>query len=84
MPSRIYRCDDCGKRAPEGEWLTVHVPHPKAGEEPVGASQCPECGELNSLTNMCDEPGCRSEASCGWPTPDGSYRRTCGEHYNKI
>lgn len=27
----------------------------------------------------CDEPGCRQEATCGFPTPHG-YRRTCGRH----
>lgn len=34
----------------------------------------------------CDEPGCESEATCGWPTrgigtsPKAGYRRTCGDH----
>lgn len=27
----------------------------------------------------CDEPGCYSEASCGFSV-DGGYRRTCYEH----
>ena len=27
----------------------------------------------------CDEPGCKAEADCGWPS-GGGYRRTCGVH----
>ncbi len=41
---------------------------------------CPKCGEINStLAEVCDEPGCNEEATCGWPSPSG-YRTTCGEH----
>lgn len=28
---------------------------------------------------MCDEPGCKEEITCGTPTPTG-YRRTCSTH----
>ena len=28
---------------------------------------------------QCEEPGCKKQSSCGWPSPSG-YRRTCGEH----
>jgi hypothetical protein len=31
---------------------------------------------------MCDEPGCKEEITCGTPTPTG-YRRTCGKHLPK-
>uniref|UniRef100_A0A6M3IH71 Uncharacterized protein n=1 Tax=viral metagenome TaxID=1070528 RepID=A0A6M3IH71_9ZZZZ len=31
---------------------------------------------------VCDEPGCLSARSCGWPSPKG-YRHTCGKHYRQ-
>jgi len=31
----------------------------------------------------CDEPGCYTEASCGYPAIDGRYRMSCGEHYRQ-
>ena len=36
---------------------------------------------LKKTIGMCDEPGCYKDASSGWPTKDGGYRTTCGEHY---
>lgn len=33
--------------------------------------------------NICDEPGCSNEVSCGWPSENGEYRRTCGKHYQR-
>ena len=36
---------------------------------------------LKKTIGMCDEPGCYKDAGCGWPTKDGGYRTTCGEHY---
>lgn len=30
----------------------------------------------------CDEPGCKKQRVCGWPSPKG-YRNTCGEHRDK-
>lgn len=36
---------------------------------------------LKSSLNMCDEPGCFDDASCGFPTENG-YRRTCFDHSN--
>lgn len=44
---------------------------------------CPECREINSPRQACDEPGCWKEATCGTPTPEG-YRSTCGEHRPKL
>jgi len=38
--------------------------------------------ELKTFALVCDEPGCYEYASCGWPTSDGGYRRTCGQHSN--
>lgn len=37
--------------------------------------------ELKEVLNCCDEPGCYEVTSAGWPTEDGKYRHTCGEHY---
>lgn len=34
---------------------------------------------LKTNLNMCDEPDCYDEASCGWPSDKG-YRRTCASH----
>ena len=37
---------------------------------------------LKEVLALCDEPDCFDEVSCGWPTEDGGYRRTCGNHYH--
>jgi hypothetical protein len=37
--------------------------------------------ELKEILNCCDEPGCYEVTSAGWPTEDGGYRHTCGDHY---
>jgi len=37
---------------------------------------------LKANLNMCDEPDCYTEASCGWPSGE-DYRRTCDKHYKK-
>lgn len=36
--------------------------------------------ELKSALLICDEPWCYNYASCGFPTSDGGYRRTCHDH----
>ena len=35
--------------------------------------------KIKPIIDLCDEPGCYEEASCGFPTEDG-YRRTCTDH----
>lgn len=35
--------------------------------------------KLKNFAGICDEPGCWSGVSCGFPTEDG-YRHTCHEH----
>ena len=42
--------------------------------------QYAEYKHLKPILNMCDEPDCWEEATCGWPSEDDSYRRTCYEH----
>jgi hypothetical protein len=39
-----------------------------------------EYERVSALMNECDEDGCTRQATCGWPTHDGGYRRTCGLH----
>jgi hypothetical protein len=36
---------------------------------------------LKNLLNLCDEPDCFHEVSCGFPTDNG-YRHTCSKHSN--
>jgi hypothetical protein len=74
----LFRCDVCGDILTESEIIQVPVPHPKR-ETYVMVNQCPECGECEDFTNICDAPFCEKEATCGWPSESG-YRRTCGEH----
>lgn len=31
---------------------------------------------------QCDEPGCKKQRTCGWPS-DRGYRNTCSEHWPK-
>lgn len=43
---------------------------------------CPKCKSVNNFYEVCDEPECIREASCGYPAgPEfGGYRRTCSKH----
>ena len=36
--------------------------------------------KIKPVIDLCDEPGCYEASSCGFPTGDGEYRRTCYEH----
>jgi hypothetical protein len=38
--------------------------------------------KIKPVINLCDEPGCYDTVSCGFPTDDGEYRRTCSTHSN--
>jgi hypothetical protein len=73
-PTRFV-CSQCRWRGPVSAALAGLNPH--NAEEILFA--CPRCRDL-SLRVCCDEPDCTSEVTCGTPLPDGSYRRTCGEH----
>ena len=49
-------------------------------EDHVGGLHCPEWHpETCEWQERCDEPGCKQEATNGFPTSDG-YRCTCSEH----
>jgi hypothetical protein len=41
---------------------------------------CPRCETPESVAIVCDEPGCKRESSCGFPTSSGGYRHTCFDH----
>ena len=49
-------------------------------EEAFEALDWNEPHKVKAMT--CDEPGCNSQASCGWPSI-GGYRHTCGKHWRK-
>lgn len=70
-----WRCDECEKIFDEADLLTA--PNPFDAESEI--SGCPWCKLVNMFTEICDEPGCTWEATCGFPTPQG-YRRTCYKH----
>ena len=71
-----WKCNDCDWRGADDQLL--RAPNPFEPRETICA--CPECRQVNDFTNMCDEPGCKLEAGCGWKPKDEEYRRTCGKH----
>ena len=71
-----YRCDECGWRGEEKQFLRAPNPF-KPRSEVFG---CPVCKTIGEFVNVCDEPGCKNDAGCGWPS-DGIYRRTCYDHW---
>lgn len=72
-----WRCRACNARLHTEELL--HAPSPfDAADILTGCPRCKRCDD--GFSEMCDEPGCDTDASCGWPTDDGGYRRTCFEH----
>jgi hypothetical protein len=71
----LWRCTDCGETCTDATMLKAANPFGGHGE----VMGCPHCKEVPEFINMCDEPGCRQQAGCGWPSPSG-YRRTCGAH----
>jgi len=78
MAELQWRCEDCGWRGNQTQLL--RAPNPFDPEcEIVG---CPQCKSVNGFENMCDEPGCKELATCGWPSNAG-YRRTCHAHYQR-
>lgn len=71
-----HRCD---WRGTDKEML--EAPNPFDATETV--TGCPDCKDVNTLQEACDEPDCWEFSSCGTPTPTG-YRRTCGKHYREL
>lgn len=77
MPARMHRweCKNCNHIVNDDELLAATNPF-DADDVIYG---CPNCKSIEGFHNICDEPGCRQHAGCGWPSPTG-YRRTCYEH----
>lgn len=76
---RRWLCTECGAVSKSRDLL--HIEHPFDGPE-VTLTACPKCKSVAGETDLqlvCDEPRCRSVATCGTPTPDG-YRNTCYNH----
>ena len=76
-----WRCSSCGVISLESEFLSA--PNPFNEEDTLIG--CPNCFAINDVVEICDEPGCEIEASCGFPVDDpafGGYRRTCYKHRN--
>ena len=79
MSPNTFRCttNNCGWQGLFAE--TLHAPNPfEPDNEVIG---CPKCEKGNSLSRMCDEPGCRDNAE--WVGPDPKVlgsRHTCGRH----
>lgn len=71
----LYLCTECRWRGVESE--IIRFADPECADNFWNI--CPQCRAAESFENMCDEPGCISYATCGWPSARG-YRRTCGRH----
>lgn len=74
----IFRCKECGWIGQESE--IVKFPDPESSNI---WNICPQCRAAEQFENICDEPECNSIATCGWPTLDNNYRRTCYKHMKK-
>lgn len=66
---------NCGWRGTTDQLL--RAPNPFDPDDEMTA--CPSCRDVGSTEALCDEPGCREHATCGWQSPTG-YRWTCGNH----
>jgi len=80
--SATVRCDRCEKSLPESTIQSVFVDYATADGEKVEVEvdQCPACGNATTFTDICDESGCSNDATCGWISKTGGWRRTCGGH----
>ena len=75
MAERKWKCVSCDNISLETELLRATNPFDKA--ETIEG--CPICKSVLGFTEICDEPECTREASCGFPVVNG-YRRTCYQH----
>jgi len=73
--AKLWECKACSAICEEPALLTA--PSPFDAADTLYA--CPACKSVEGFNEICDEPGCRKHASCGFPT-DGGYRRTCFDH----
>jgi hypothetical protein len=76
----------CGECDWHGDWGAVdHVvdPRPLPGTVASSWEVCPNCRMPEHILLACEEPDCRSPATCGWPMSAG-YRLTCGNHFREL
>lgn len=74
-----WRCEECRGVSLEAGLLTAPSPF-NINETLTGCPYCLGCGKVELL---CDDPGCESKATAGFPTEKedhGGYRRTCYKH----
>jgi len=70
-----WKCTSCDSISIDANLLKAKNPF----DETLIITGCPVCKDVAGFTEICDEPNCVRNATCGFPTPEG-YRRTCGEH----
>jgi len=75
MAERKWKCVSCDNISLETELLRATNPFDK--DETIEG--CPICKCVFGFTEICDEPECTRDATCGFPVENG-YRRTCYKH----
>lgn len=77
-----WRCQGCERISLEPVLLTAQSPF-DAAQTLTG---CPLCKSVEGFDEICDEPGCERNATCGFPAGAefGGYRRTCGKHLERV
>lgn len=82
MSARIekWRCAICSEIATGAELL--RAPSPFDPEDELCG--CPHCKSAEGFAEICEIGDCEREATCGGPSLDGVYRRTCGAHADWI
>jgi hypothetical protein len=73
------KCIECGKIFATQELLVAENPFDKN----MQIQGCPYCKDVGCFEVVCDEPGCKETASCGFLSKSGIYRRTCHKHMEK-
>lgn len=76
MSARKWRCECCSEVVADDELLYAPSPF-DPDDQLVG---CPECRSAEGFAELCEIEGCLRGATCGGPSSDGVYRRTCSEH----
>ena len=71
-----WMCEDCKWQGTNEQVLVADNPFLPSHR----ITGCPDCREVNTMRELCDEPGCCQYSDCGFPTDDGGYRRTCFDH----
>ena len=76
-----WRCLECNEISLETDLLVA----PNPFDETDNITGCPKCKGVDGFEEICDEPECKAEATCGFPVKEGfgGYRRTCGKHYRQ-